>query len=89
MQESARAGGARLLPAGALPAPWIALHALDDAECPAAEARTFAAAIPGAHFFALPEVSHSYHHMSRWWAQLETAYRQLASLPPAPAPGTP
>jgi type IV secretory pathway VirJ component len=87
LQDRPRPGGVRLLPAGKLPAPWIALHALDDAECPAAEARSFAAATPGARFVALPDVTHSYHHMSLWWAQFESAYRELAALP-VPA-GTP
>jgi type IV secretory pathway VirJ component len=85
LQYSARAGGVRLLPAGALPAPWIALHALDDTECPAAEARAFAAATPGARFVGLPDLTHSYHHMNRWWGPFEAAYRQLAAMPAAPA----
>jgi len=89
MQYRARPGGVRLKPAGELPAPWIALHALDDTECPAAQARSFAAATRGASFVALPQVTHSYHHTNRWWAQFETAYRQLAALPAVSAPGTP
>ena len=89
VQYSARAGGVRLLPAGPLPAPWIALHALDDTECPAADGRAFGAATPGARFVALPDLTHSYHHMNRWWGQFETAYRQLAAMPAAPAASTP
>lgn len=85
VRYSARVGGVRLLPAGPLPAPWIALHALDDTECPAADGQAFAAAIPGARFVALPDLTHSYHHMNRWWEQFETAYLQLAAMPAAPA----
>jgi type IV secretory pathway VirJ component len=85
----ARAGGVRLLPAGPLPAPWIALHGLDDTECPAAEARAFAAATPGARFVGLPDLTHSYHHMNRWWGPFEAAYRELAAMPAAPASPAP
>jgi type IV secretory pathway VirJ component len=77
-----RSGGVRLLPPTALPAPWIALHGLDDEVCPAPEARAFVAAIRGVRFVGLPGITHSYHHMSRWWPQFEAAYRELA----APAP---
>jgi type IV secretory pathway VirJ component len=87
VQYGPRAGGVRLLPAARLPAPWIALHALDDTECPAADARAFTAATPGARFIPLPGLTHSYHHMSRWWGPFESAYRELAALPPTP--GTP
>jgi type IV secretory pathway VirJ component len=79
-----RASGVRLLPgAAALPAPWIALHGLDDTVCPAAEAREFVGELPGAHFVGVPGVTHSYHHLNRWWAAFEGAWRQLA----VPAPG--
>jgi type IV secretory pathway VirJ component len=84
-----RSGGVRLLPAGRLPAPWIALHAVEDTECPAADARDFVAGIPGARFVAVAGVTHSYHHMSRWWGQLESAYRELAALPPPVEPSAP
>lgn len=87
VQYRPRRGGVRLLPAARPPARWIALHALDDSECPAADGRSFAAAIPGARFVALPGLTHSYHHMSRWWGPLESAYRELAQLPATP--GTP
>jgi type IV secretory pathway VirJ component len=79
VQSVPRTGGVRLRPEGPLPAPWIALHGVEDGECPAAEARTFAAAIPGARFVALPGVNHSYRDMSRWWAPFEAAYRQLSA----------
>lgn len=76
--------GVRLLPPAALPASWIALHGLDDEECPAPQARAFVDAIRGAHFIGLPGITHSYHHVSRWWPQFEAAYRELAA-PAAPA----
>jgi type IV secretory pathway VirJ component len=79
VQSVPRTGGVRLLPAGPLPAPWIALHGLEDRECPAAEARTFAAAIPNARFVALAGVTHRYRDMSRWWVPFEAAYRQLSA----------
>jgi type IV secretory pathway VirJ component len=79
-----RSGGVRLLPAGRLPAPWIALHALEDTECPVSDSRDFVAGTPGARFVAVAGVNHSYHHMNLWWGQLEGAYRELAALPPAP-----
>jgi type IV secretory pathway VirJ component len=84
LQSVPRVGGVRLLPAGPLPAPWIALHGLEDRECPAPEARAFAAAIPGARFVALPDVTHRYRDMSRWWAPFEAAYRQLSATAPGP-----
>jgi type IV secretory pathway VirJ component len=82
-----RSGGVRLLPPPSLPAPWIALHGLDDEVCPAPEARAFVGAVGGARFVGLPGITHSYHHMSRWWPQFEAAYRALVAPPAAPAPG--
>ncbi len=73
-----RSGGVRLLPSlAALPAPWIALHGLDDTVCPAADAREFASAVPGTHFIPLPQITHSYHHVSRWWPDFAAAWQQL------------
>ncbi len=73
-------GSVRLLPSSAaLPATWIALHGLDDTVCPAAEARAFVAELPGAHFIGLPGITHSYHHLKRWWPAFESAWRQLAA----------
>src|SRR5262249_6621685 len=65
LRSEAGGAGMRLLPAPALPAPWIALHGLDDTECPAAEAREFTSALSGAHFIGLPGITHRYHHMNR------------------------
>ena len=73
-----RSAGVQLLPATtALPAPWFALHGLDDQVCPAAEAREFVSASHGAHFVGLPGITHSYHHMSRWWPTFDSAWHQL------------
>ncbi len=81
-----RTEGARLLPdASALPGTWFALHGLDDDVCPTAEAREFAAAIPGVHFVGIPGVGHSYHHLSRWWPSFATAWRQLSAAGTTPA----
>jgi type IV secretory pathway VirJ component len=82
-----RSTGVHLLPAPALPAPWMALHGLNDTECPAAEAREFAGALSGTHFIGLPGVTHRYHHMSYWWPAFEAAWSQL--LAPASAAGAP
>ena len=83
IQSVARSDGVRLLPPARLPAPWLALHGLDDEVCPAPEARAFVEAIHGARFVGLPGIAHSYHHLSRWWPQFAAAYRELA--PPASA----
>jgi len=81
-----RSAGIRLLPAAsALPARWFALHGLDDSECPAQEAQDFAGRIPGAHFIGLPGITHSYHHMGRWWPAFDGAWRQLIAAAPARA----
>lgn len=72
-----RSGGVRLQPPVALPAPWIALHGLDDEVCPPEDSRTFATAIPGAHFIALPGIDHGYRNIDRWWPQFEAAYQQI------------
>jgi len=82
-----RSLGVRLLPAPALPAPWIALHGLDDTECPAAEAREFTSTVSGARFIGVPGITHSYHHVSRWWPTFEAAWRELSA--PATALGAP
>ena len=83
-----RSAGVRLLPATrALPAPWYALHGLDDTVCPAAESREFAAGLGEKHFIGLPGITHSYHHLSRWWPTFDAAWQQLtSSAPRAEAP---
>lgn len=75
-----RSAGVQLLPAtSALPAPWFALHGLDDRVCPAADAREFMAALPGAHFVGVPGISHSYHHIDRWWPMFDSAWQELTA----------
>ena len=75
-----RSAGVQLLPAtSALPAPWFALHGLDDRVCPAAEAREFVSSLHGAHFVGLPGISHSWHHISRWWPMFDSAWHQLTA----------
>ena len=77
-------GGARLQAGQALPAPWITLHGLDDRECPAAAARAFAAATPGARFMAIPQAGHAYDPTEGWTEMVLAAYAELAAAP-APA----
>jgi type IV secretory pathway VirJ component len=89
IQSVPRSDGVRLLPPARLPAPWIALHGLEDEVCPASEARVFVDAIHGARFVGLPGITHSYHHMSRWWQQFEAAYLELAAPASAPAAAAP
>ena len=72
-----RSGGVRLQPPVGLPAPWIALHGVGDEVCPAEDSRTFATAIPGAQFIALPGIDHGYRNIDRWWPQFEAAYQQI------------
>lgn len=77
--------GQRLRAAGALPAPWIDLHGLADAECPAGPAREFAAQVPNAQFLPLPGVGHTYGAAGRWWPQFRAAFSALVRTDPAPA----
>ena len=75
-----RSAGVQLLPAtSALPAPWFALHGLDDRVCPAAEAREFVSSLHGTQFVGLPGISHSWHHISRWWPMFDSAWHQLTA----------
>ncbi|HTT43550.1 MAG TPA: AcvB/VirJ family lysyl-phosphatidylglycerol hydrolase [Steroidobacteraceae bacterium] len=80
---AARATGVRLRPAGPVGAPWIALHGLEDRECPAGEDRAFVQGVPGAQFVPLPEEGHAYEDMQRWWGPFSAALRGLL------APGYP
>lgn len=85
LRGTPRAAGIRLLPAGALPGPWIALHGLDDQECPASEGLQFAHGVPGSRFVALPGVGHAYRDPGRWWGAFLSSYDTLASgAGPAP-----
>jgi type IV secretory pathway VirJ component len=86
LRSTPRSGGVRLAPGGALPAPWVGLHGLDDRECPAAEGRSFMQAVPGARFVPLPGQGHTYDDIDSWWAWFSAAYRALT---PAQVPGSP
>ncbi len=86
LRFAARGTGIRLLPGGALPDPWVTLHGLNDRVCPAADARRFADAIPGARFVPLPDNGHSYDSSAYWWGQFIDSYHQLSSALPAPTP---
>ena len=79
LRDAPRAGGLRLQPAGVQPGPWIALHGLEDRECPAPEARAFAQGVPGSRFIALPGVGHSYRDAGRWWTAFMASYGTLAA----------
>lgn len=81
LREIPRTGGVRLVPAGALPARWTDLHGLEDRECPAAEARSFTQAVPGAGFVPLPGVGHSYRDPGRWWGAFLSTYDTLSRSP--------
>jgi type IV secretory pathway VirJ component len=87
LRTTPHGAGVRLLPAAALPEPWVTLHGLDDRVCPAAEARSFAEAIPGARFIPLPANGHSYDTSAYWWGQFIASYRTLAAAAaPQPTP---
>jgi len=59
-----------------------ALHGLDDTVCPAAQAREFVGGVPDARFIGVPGMTHSYHHLNRWWPAFEAAWRQLTGMNP-------
>jgi type IV secretory pathway VirJ component len=81
---TAREGGLRLRSGGPLSAPWIALHGLEDRECPAGEDREFVQGVPGAQFVPLPGEGHAYEDLERWWSQFSAACRALlVSVAPA------
>ncbi|MBV9697854.1 MAG: virulence factor family protein, partial [Gammaproteobacteria bacterium] len=77
--------GQRLRAAGALPAPWIDLHGLQDSECPAAPARAFAAQVPNAQFLPLPGVGHTFGSPRSWWPQFRAGFTALVRPDPVPA----
>ena len=73
--------GTLLKPGGALPAPWVAVHGLDDRVCPASAGAAFAGAVPGASFLGIPGVGHDYRDRARWWPAFMSGYRRLAGTP--------
>lgn len=78
--------GIELTPGGPLPAPWIAVHGLNDKVCPAAAGAAFAAGIPQATFSAIPGVDHNYRDRALWWPAFMAGYRKLSGQGSA-APG--
>jgi type IV secretory pathway VirJ component len=86
LRMAPQGAGVRLLPGGALPEPWVTLHGLEDRVCPAAGARSFAAAIPGARFIPVPDNGHSYDPAAYWWAQFIDSYHMLTAAAAAPQP---
>ncbi len=82
LRSTPRPNGVRLVPGGALSAPWIGLHGLDDRECPAAEGRAFVEAVPGARFVPLPGQGHSYGDIDSWWTPFNAAYGSLTAQHP-------
>jgi type IV secretory pathway VirJ component len=83
LRAAPRAAGVRLLPGGAVPDPWVTLHGLEDRVCPAAEARRFADAIPGARFIPVPDNGHTYDISGYWWGPFIDSYHQLTAAPGA------
>jgi type IV secretory pathway VirJ component len=86
LREVARAGGVRLLPGSSVPAPWIALHGIQDRTCPVSDSREFSRAVAGARFVPLPGVGHGYDPADDWWPLLLGAYRDLTSAPTSGRP---
>jgi pimeloyl-ACP methyl ester carboxylesterase len=78
-QHYALAGAPVLLIGHSAGATWFALHGLDDRVCPAAEAREFVSALHGSQFVGLPGISHSWHHIGRWWPMFDSAWHQLTA----------
>jgi type IV secretory pathway VirJ component len=86
LRAAPRGAGLRLLPGGALTDPWVTLHGVDDRVCPAAQARSFADAIPGARFLPLPGNGHSYDTSAYWWGQFIDSYHKLTAAAAAQGP---
>ena len=76
-------------PGGVLPAPWIALHGIQDSVCPVGPARAFVQDVPGARFLPLPGVGHSYTDMRRWWGAFISSYEELTLTSGGSAPVPP
>lgn len=81
--------GVRLLPTSHLHAPWTALHGSTDEECPAREARDFAARVHGAKYIELPEVGHDYARADAWLPQFRAAYTAIFDTEPQTLPAPP
>jgi pimeloyl-ACP methyl ester carboxylesterase len=62
-----------------MPCPGLALHGLEDRECPVLEGREFVQGVPGSRFVALPGVGHSYRDAGSWWGAFMSSYDTLAT----------
>lgn len=87
LRGASLSGGFQLRPGGALPAPWIAVHGLEDPVCPADAGEAFTRDIPNATFIGIPGVDHGYRARERWWDAFEAGSRRL--LAPAGGAGVP
>lgn len=74
-------GEMAFLPAKSLQNPWIVLQGGADEVCPAAEARPFVEAVPGAGFVLLPEVGHGFKVEERWFPAYQEAFAKIADGP--------
>lgn len=81
--------GSRLVPTAKLHAPWVALHGLEDEECPAAEAREFVAQSQPARFVDLPDIGHNYGHRRNWQQPFREAYTSILDAQPQSLPTPP
>jgi len=89
LRELPRREGVRLVPGGALTAPWVAMHGILDRVCPVAEARAFAQAIPGVRFIPIPDTGHTYGAPLDWRTQFLQSYGELARRAPPAARASP
>lgn len=72
-----RGKGYSFLPSRSLRSPWILLHGTIDRVCSFAQARSFAAVVPGAEFVALPKVGHGFAVERNWLPQFTAAVTRL------------
>ena len=79
----------RLLPAARLPIAWVNLTGDRDRVCPAPEARTFLARVPGAQMVVLPRVDHYYLDEHEWAAAMRTAFAKVSAHSSAQLPSPP
>lgn len=85
VQGTRRGRAIRLVPAGVLPAPWVAMHGIEDRVCPVAEGRAFVQSVPGARFIPVPGSGHTWKE-GDWEVFAAGAYEQLATAAAASAP---
>jgi type IV secretory pathway VirJ component len=66
-----------LLPAKALPAPWIVLNGELDSVCDLASAQRFVDQVPGAELIELPDVGHGFGTQPDWAPELQAAFERV------------